>query len=80
LDRLTSLSNPLTEGSYRYNGSGDRLRETVNGGTTHFVMDLISRPTQALSDGTNTYLYGAYRIAQANGKGRVCPLLHDYRP
>jgi RHS repeat-associated protein len=68
-NRLTSLSNPLTESSYRYNGLGDRLQETVNGGTTTFVMDLNSGLTQALSDGTNTYLYGVDRIAQAGGTG-----------
>jgi RHS repeat-associated protein len=65
-NRLTSLSNPLTVSSYRYNGLGDRLRETVNGGTTTFVMDLNSGLTQALSDGTNAYLYGVDRIAQSS--------------
>lgn len=59
--------------SYGYNGLGDRLTETVNGVTTTFTMDLSpstglragSGLTQALSDGTNDYLYGHGRIAQS---------------
>jgi len=52
--------------SYQYNGLGDRLRQTVNGNTTTFTMDLNTGLTQALSDGTNTYVYGLDRIAQTN--------------
>jgi RHS repeat-associated protein len=55
--------------SYVYNGLNDRLRETVNGVTTTFTMDLNAGLTQALSDGTNTYIYGNGRIAQAAGAG-----------
>jgi uncharacterized protein RhaS with RHS repeats len=50
--------------SYAYNGLGDRLQETANGSTTTFSMDLNTGLTQALSDGTHTYLYGNGRIAQ----------------
>jgi RHS repeat-associated protein len=46
-----------------YNGLGDRLVEN----STHFVMDLNAGLTQALQDGTNTYLYGNERIAQHTG-------------
>jgi len=53
--------------SYQYNGLNDRLQETVNGITTTFTMDLNTGLTQALSDGTNTYIYGLGRIAQAAG-------------
>jgi uncharacterized protein RhaS with RHS repeats len=53
--------------NYTYNGFGDRLQETVNGSTTFFTMDLNTGLTQALSDGTNTYIYGLGRIAQATG-------------
>lgn len=49
--------------SYVYNGLNDRLQETVNGSTTTFSMDLNAGLTQALSDGTNTYIYGVDRIA-----------------
>jgi RHS repeat-associated protein len=52
--------------SYQYNGLGDRLQETVNGSTTTFMMDLNTGLTQALSDGTNDYIYGVGRIAQVN--------------
>lgn len=42
------------------------MRETVNGVTTTFTMDLNTGLTQALSDGTNHYIYGMGRIAQVN--------------
>ena len=46
---------------------GDRLQEEVYGGsTTTFTMDLNMGLTQALSDGTNSYIYGVGRIAQVN--------------
>jgi len=51
--------------SYQYNGLGDRIQETINGQTTTFAMDLNAGLTQALSDGTNTYVYGLGRIVQS---------------
>jgi hypothetical protein len=39
----------------------------VNGNPTTFTMDLNTGLTQALSDGTNTYIYGNGRIAQTAG-------------
>jgi RHS repeat-associated protein len=56
--------------TYAYNGLGDRLQATVNGMTTTFTLDLATGLTQVLGDGTNTYLYGASRIAQENSAGR----------
>jgi len=50
------------------------LQETVNGSTTTFTMDLNTGLTQALSDGTNTYIYGVDRIAQVN----TSTLITDY--
>jgi hypothetical protein len=41
----------------------------VNGNPTTFTMDLNAGLTQALSDGTNTYVYGVGRIAQVAGTG-----------
>jgi hypothetical protein len=55
--------------SYSYNGLGDRLSETANELTTHYTMDLNAGLTQVLQDGTNTYLYGAGRIAQYGASG-----------
>jgi RHS repeat-associated protein len=63
-NRLKAVSNQSTVTSYAYNGLNDRLRETVNGDTTTFTMDLNTGLTQALSDGANTYIYGNGRIAQ----------------
>ncbi|MBN1371298.1 MAG: RHS repeat-associated core domain-containing protein, partial [Anaerolineaceae bacterium] len=51
-----------------YNGLGDRVSETTNGVTTSFTLDLNAGLTQALSDGTNTYLYGNRRIGQFTGE------------
>ena len=42
------------------------IRETVNS-LIPFAMDLNAGLTQALSDGTNTYLYGNGRFAQKQG-------------
>jgi RHS repeat-associated protein len=60
---VTSGQDSVT--SYAYNGLGDRLQETTDGVTTTFTMDLNTGLTQALSDGTNDYLYGHGRIAQS---------------
>ena len=40
-----------------------------NSQTTHYTMDLNAGLTQVLQDGTNTYLYGAGRIAQYSANG-----------
>ncbi len=67
-NRLTTIkTGSTTFASYFYNGLGDKLQQTVNGTTNTFTMDLNAGLTQALSDGTNTYLYGIDRIAQIQG-------------
>ncbi len=66
-NRLKTLTGPSVNAAYSYNGLGDRLQETLNGQTTTFIMDLNTDLTQALSDGTNTYIYGVDRIAQTQG-------------
>lgn len=63
-NRLTGVTGASMTASYQYNGLGDRVREKVNDVTTHFTMDLNTGLTQVLTDGTNTYLYGASRIGQ----------------
>jgi len=40
------------------------VSQTVNNVTTNYTLDLASGLTQVLADGTDTYLYGAGRIAQ----------------
>jgi RHS repeat-associated protein len=66
VNRLKTLTGSSVSTGYAYNGLGDRLQETLNGQTTTFTMDLNTGLTQALSDGTNTYIYGVGRIAQVN--------------
>jgi RHS repeat-associated protein len=63
--------------SYRCNGNssgvngfgceGDRVSQTVNGVTTHYVLDSAAFLSQVLSDGTDTYLYGNELLAQDPG-------------
>jgi RHS repeat-associated protein len=65
-NRLKTFTNATTTATYTYNGLNDRLQETVNGSTTTFTMDLNTGLTQALSDGTDAYIYGVGRIAQVN--------------
>jgi RHS repeat-associated protein len=65
-NRLKAISNQQSAISYSYNGLNDRLQEIVNGSTTTFTMDLNASLTQALSDGTDAYIYGVGRIAQVN--------------
>jgi RHS repeat-associated protein len=45
------------------------VSQTINGVTTHFVVDSSSSLSQVLSDGTNNYLYGDGLIAQDPGAG-----------
>ncbi|MCL4561763.1 MAG: hypothetical protein M1281_14290, partial [Chloroflexi bacterium] len=65
-NRLTGVSGSSLSASYLYNGVGDRVRETVNGTNTTFTLDQAGGLTQVLADGTDTYLYGNGRIAQAS--------------
>ncbi len=65
-NQLKTLTSPSVNASYGYNGMGDRLQETHNGGTTNFMMDYNMGLTQVLNDGTNNYIYGNGRIAQVN--------------
>jgi RHS repeat-associated protein len=65
-NRLVGVNGSSLAASYLYNGLGNRIQETINGTTTIFVVDQAGELTQVLSDGTNTYLYGNGRIAQAS--------------
>ncbi len=65
-NRLKTMTGPSVNASYGYNGMGDRLQQIHNGQTTNFMMDYNTGLTQALNDGTNTYIYGNGRIAQVN--------------
>jgi RHS repeat-associated protein len=61
---ITQTSNVY---AFKYNGSGDRLRQLVNGTPTTYTLDLNNALVQVLNDGVNTYLYGNGRIAQYAG-------------
>jgi RHS repeat-associated protein len=68
-NRLTAVSGLLSTVSYRYNGTGDRLQQTVNSVTTSYTLDLAAGLTQVLANGTQTYLYGVGRVAQYRLEG-----------
>jgi RHS repeat-associated protein len=68
-NRLTSVIGGGTTSTYTYNGLGDRLSQTVNGTPTNYALDLNAGLTQVLSDGSNTYLYGAMRIGELQAGG-----------
>ncbi|MEW5717854.1 MAG: hypothetical protein AB1817_04440 [Chloroflexota bacterium] len=63
-NRLKTATQGANTYTYAYNGVGDRLRQTANGATTNYALDLNAGLTQVLADGSNTYLYGNGRIAQ----------------
>lgn len=68
-NQLVGMSGAGTTVSYAYNGQGDRVSQTVGITTTNYTLDLAAGLTQVLSDGTDTYLYGAGRIAQYDASG-----------
>ncbi len=66
-NRLTAFNNGTNTTTYVYNGLGDRLQQIANSAATTYAVDIAGGLTQVLSDGTNTYLYGAGRITQQHG-------------
>ncbi len=67
-NRVTQIISGTNTYAFAYSGLGDRLRQTINGAPTNYALDLNAGLTQVLADGTNTYLYGAGRIAQQQVK------------
>ncbi len=57
-NRLTGLSSPSDSYSFRYDGLGNRYRQTVNGITTPYILDIAAGLTQVLADGSSTYFGG----------------------
>src|SRR5574341_325255 len=68
-NRLLGTQSSALSTSYTYNGLGDRISQTVDGATTNYTLDLSAGLTQVLSDGSNTYLYGAMRIGELQPGG-----------
>lgn len=73
-NRLTSVEMEDDTFTYQYNRLGDRMSQTVDGDTTNYTLDIAAGLTQVLSDGTNTYLYGAGRIGEQGPGGWRYPL------
>ncbi|MFV2045197.1 MAG: RHS repeat domain-containing protein, partial [Anaerolineales bacterium] len=68
-NRLTAVAQGADNYGYWYNGLGDRLQQTVNGMPTTYSLDINRDLTQVLSDQTNAYLYGAWRIGEEQTGG-----------
>lgn len=68
-NELTGVTGQSYVINYAYNGVGDRLRQNVNSTGTNYTLDLANNLTQVLSDGTNTYLYGAGTIGERQPDG-----------
>ena len=68
-NRLVEVNGQESLVSYRYNGLGDRLQQTVDEVTTDYTLDLTAGLTQVLDDGEFTYLYGNGRVAQYDATG-----------
>jgi RHS repeat-associated protein len=70
-NRLVGTSGSgTTATAYVYNGLGDKIEQWQDLQATRFTLDLNAPLTQVLSDGPNTYLYGAGRIGEINGQAR----------
>jgi len=68
-NRLATVVQGSNTYSFGYNGLGDRLRQTINGGPTTYTVDLAAGLTQVLAAGTNSYLYGVGRIGEEQPGG-----------
>jgi RHS repeat-associated protein len=65
--RLSEVTSPLGNFSYRYDGLGNRYTQTVDSQTTTYTLDLAAGLTTVLREGTTTYLYGMGLIGQVTG-------------
>lgn len=63
-NRLTGVGQGSDTYAFAYNGLGDRLRQTVNGVTVDYTIDINRGLIQVLTDGSNTYLYGLGRVGE----------------
>jgi len=68
-DRLITTTQGANTYTFKYNGLGDRVKQTANGIVTTYTLDLNAGLTQVLADGTNTYLYGLTRIGEQQPGG-----------
>ncbi|HLE30132.1 MAG TPA: hypothetical protein VI793_18555, partial [Anaerolineales bacterium] len=63
-NRLITTTQGASTYGFRYNGLGDRLKQTANSAVTTYTLDLNAGLTQVLADGSSIYLYGNGRVAQ----------------
>ena len=77
LTSLTTTSSTLA--NYTYNGDGLRMSESMPSGTLAFVWDTTTSVPEAISDGTNYYIYGAggLPLEQISGTNTPTYFFHD---
>jgi YD repeat-containing protein len=55
--------------TFAYNGTGDRLSQSVGGAVTTYSLDIYGGLTQVLGDGASVYLYGLGRVGEEGAAG-----------
>jgi RHS repeat-associated protein len=63
-NRLTGVTQGTNSFAFSYDGLDNRYRQTVNGQTTNYTLDLAGGLSQVLYDGTSSYYYGLGQISQ----------------
>ncbi len=79
VERPAEGKNPSITDTYAYNGNGLRASQTIAGTTTYMAWSTADDIPQLLSDGTNSYIYGAegQPIEQINSSEKALYLHHD---
>jgi RHS repeat-associated protein len=78
VQRSGEFTNPINE-TYKYDGSGLRVSESVAGTAYPMVWDATAEVPLLLTDGRNSYIYGpnGLPIEQIGSAGQVLYLHHD---
>jgi RHS repeat-associated protein len=78
VQRSGEFTNPINE-TYKYDGSGLRVSESVAGTAYPMVWDATAEIAVLLTDGRNSYIYGpdGLPIEQISAAGQVLYLHHD---
>jgi YD repeat-containing protein len=76
-NRLTGVSDQASTFSFEYNGLGERYRQSVDGETITYTLDIAAELSQILSDGDHSYQYGLGRIGQRDANSAASFFLPD---
>jgi RHS repeat-associated protein len=78
IERPKEGETPKIEDAYAYNGEGLRASQTISGTTSYLAWDMAAELPLILSDGTNSYIYGAGEVPveQINNSTSTVTYLH----